>query len=125
MAKKTILIADDEQNVRTLVNRILGKSYDIVEAKDGEEAVKVAQARKPDIILMDIMMPKMDGYTACATIKTDARLKTIPVVMLTGLGFELNKELAKKLGAEGYITKPFTAEMLKETISPFLSQQQI
>lgn len=120
MTKKTVLVADDESNIRALVNRILGKSYTILEAKDGEEAVKIARSMKPDIILLDIMMPNMDGYTACSAIKNDSVLKVIPVIMLTGLGFELNKELAKKLGAEAYVTKPFTAEILKNTISQFL-----
>lgn len=117
---KIILIVDDEQNIRELVNRILGKSYVIMEASNGQEALDIVRSQKPDLILMDLMMPKMDGYTACSVIKNDSRLKTIPVIMLTGLCFELNKELATKLGAEGYIIKPFTSETLISTVSQSL-----
>ena len=69
---------------------------------------------------MDIMMPNMDGYNACSLIKTDQTTKSIPVVMLTGLVYELNKKLAEEVGADGYITKPFTTQKLLETISKFL-----
>jgi CheY-like chemotaxis protein len=70
---------------------------------------------------MDLMMPKMDGYTACSIIKTDPRTAGIPVVMITGIGFELNKQLAEKVGASGYITKPFALSDVIKTISPLFS----
>ncbi len=124
MDKKTILIADDEQSVRLLVKKILGQDYLVLEASDGEVAVDIARTRKPALILMDIMMPKVDGYTACHVIKMDEQTKVIPVVMLTALSHDLNKKLSTQLGADGYITKPFSSSILRNTIGRFLSNKK-
>ena len=113
---KKILIADDESNIRLLVSSMLGKDYTVIEARDGEEAINIARSQKPDIILMDIMMPKMDGYSAVSMLKTDETTKHIPVIMLTAVGQELNKKLAQTMGAAGYVTKPFTQQDLLHTI---------
>ena len=121
MDKKKILIADDETSIRSLVRSMLGKEHIVIGASDGEEATKVAHKEKPDLILMDIMMPKMDGYTACHAIKTHPATEAIPVVMLTGVGYELNKKLSQMIGASGYITKPFQLQELKEMIGQLLS----
>ncbi len=120
MDRKKILIVDDESSVRLLVSSMLGKDYIVLEAKDGEEAVSMARTQKPGLIFMDIMMPKVDGYTACHTIKQGPVTKAIPVVMITAVGFELNKKLAKEMGADGYITKPFSSQILLDTIDRFL-----
>jgi len=118
--QKKILIADDEISVRFLLRRLLRRNYNVLEAINGEEAVDMARGEKPDIILMDIMMPKVDGYTACYTIKKDPVTKVIPIVMLTALGQELNVKLGKEIGADGYITKPFSPRVLVDTIAQFL-----
>jgi len=118
--KKKILVADDEQTVRALVTRLLSQNYVVLEAKDGAIAVDIARREKPDLILMDIMMPKVDGYTACHQIKQDQATKAIPVVMLTGVGHELNKKLSWEVGATGYITKPFILQDLLDVINPLL-----
>ena len=120
MKLRKILIADDEPNIRLLVSNILSKNYIVLKAADGEEAVDVVRSQKPDLILMDVMMPKLDGYAACHIVKTDQTTKAIPVVMLTGFGHELNKKLATAVGADGYITKPFNSADLLDTISQFL-----
>lgn len=120
MCKKTILVADDEENVRQLVISILGNEYVVLEAMDGDIAVDIAKRQKPDLILMDLMMPKMDGYTACYSFKADEVTKAIPVVILTAVGHELNKKLAQQVGASGYITKPFTPQELMDTVGKFL-----
>jgi two-component system alkaline phosphatase synthesis response regulator PhoP len=120
MSKKTILIVDDELSIRLLVDSMLGGGYIVLKASDGEEAVNVARLKKPDLILMDIMMPKMDGYLACYTIKKDEATAKIPVVMVTAVGQELNRMFAKQMGADGYITKPFQLKDLLDTIGRFL-----
>ena len=120
MEKKKVLIVDDEKTIRHLLCSILGKEYIVLEAKDGEQAVHMAGNQQPDLILLDIMMPKMDGYTACSAIKTNQLTKAIPVVMLTGVDHELNKKLAKEIGADGYITKPFARQDILNVISRFL-----
>lgn len=120
MGKKKILVVDDEENVRRLVRRILGKENVILEAGDGEVTLDIARKQKPDLILMDISMPKMDGYTACYKLKNNEVTKAIPVIMLTGIGFALNKKLADEVGAVGYITKPFNPQELLDMVSQFL-----
>jgi CheY-like chemotaxis protein len=120
MTDKKILIADDEANVRLLVSRALGQHFLVLEAQDGEEAIKIARTHKPDLILMDLMMPGVDGNSACSIIKNDPATKQIPVVMLSGVGFELNKKLSLALGADGYITKPFNLPDLLATVAQFL-----
>ncbi len=119
-----ILIVDDEPNVRLLVSSMLGEDYIVIEAGDGEEAIDVVLRQKPDLVLMDIMMPKMDGYTACNKIKKDPVSKATPVVMLTAVGYELNKKLAKEMGADGYITKPFISQELLNTVTPLLAKTE-
>ena len=116
---KKILIADNEPNIRLLVRGMLSKSYMVLEAGDGQEAIDIARHQQPALILMDIIMPRVDGYTACSTLKNDQATKDIPVIVLTGLGFELNKALAKEIGADAYITKPFSYQDLLKAIGQF------
>ena len=122
MYGKTVLIADDEENIRRLVRNMLGEQYTVLEAQDGEVAVDIARSQKPDLILIDLMMPKMDGYTACLSIKTDQATKEIPVVILTGIGNEFNKKFAQEMGADGYITKPFSADELLLQVKQVLGE---
>ena len=118
---KVILIVDDEPKSLILARDLLQVSgYTTIEATDGKQGVELAKTRKPDLILMDIMMPEMDGYTACHAIKTDEATSQIPVVMLTAVDYELNKEFAKEMGADGYITKPFNRQELQDVINQFL-----
>lgn len=120
MDKRRILVVDDERGIRMLTKDFLGDKFEVLEASDGQEAIDMASKYKPDLILMDILMPKVDGYTACSTIKTNAAPKKILVVMVTALGHELNKKLAQSSGADGYLTKPFLEEELLDIISKFL-----
>jgi CheY-like chemotaxis protein len=125
MDKKKILVADDEPNVRLMIRRILEKDYSILEADNGEKAVGIAEEQNPDLILMDLMMPKIDGYTACSKIKSDPATKAIPVVILTAVGHKLNKKFAEEIGADGYITKPFTREDLLDMVSRLIKNTEL
>jgi two-component system alkaline phosphatase synthesis response regulator PhoP len=119
--KKRVLIVDDEPAVRQLIRRMLSKDYTVLEAQDGGEAVDMARSQKPDIILMDILMPRIDGLTACYAIKTGQATKEIPVVMLTAIDYDLNRKLSEDvMGADGYITKPFSPQVLLKTIKQLL-----
>ncbi len=122
--KKKVLVADDEASILYAIKRILGNKYTVIEANDGEQAVILAQNHKPDIILMDMMMTKKDGLTACSEIKANDATRAIPVIMLTGVGYELNKKIAEAMGAGGYITKPFMPQELLDTISKFLENPE-
>jgi two-component system alkaline phosphatase synthesis response regulator PhoP len=118
--KKKVLIVDDEPNLRRLSRTILSKNFIVFEAEDGKQAIDIANTQKPDIILMDMMMPKMDGLTACHAIKKDPATKSIPVIMVTAIGFELNVKLSQQMGASGYVTKPFSSQDLLDKIAQFL-----
>jgi CheY-like chemotaxis protein len=96
MDKKRILIADDEPAIRAVTWRMLEQDYVVLEATNGEEAVEIATEQKPDLILMDLMMPEMDGYAACSLIKADQATKMIPVIILTAIGHEFNRSLLRR-----------------------------
>jgi two-component system alkaline phosphatase synthesis response regulator PhoP len=119
--KKKVLIVDDEQGIRRLVREILNKNYVVIEAQNGEEAVSMAHNQRPDLILMDLMMPRMDGLTACSVIKKDLVTSAIPVVMLTAIAHGLNRKLAENVAADAYMTKPFTSQVLLGTVAQLLA----
>jgi CheY-like chemotaxis protein len=118
--KRKILVVDDEPNVRKLLRTLL-KNFTVVEAEDGAKAVEIAGAEKPDLILMDIMMPKMDGYSSCYALKRGPATRSIPIIILTALDLKLNLELGKEIGADGYITKPFNSQDLLDNIAQVLA----
>jgi CheY-like chemotaxis protein len=119
-----VLVVDDEPTVRKLVCRMLGRSYDVIQAGNGAEAVEVARKQAPDLILMDMMMPGLDGLSACGALKKDEETKGIPVVMLTAVTHELNQKLALEIiGASAYVTKPFDREVLVSTVDQFLRRK--
>lgn len=121
MDKRRILVADDEPGIRAVVARMLDQDYVVLEATNGREAVDIAGRERPDAILMDLMMPEVDGYTACSRIKADQATKGIPVIILTAVGHEFNRRYATEMGADGYITKPFTRQVLVDAIVPLLT----
>jgi two-component system alkaline phosphatase synthesis response regulator PhoP len=119
--KQKVLVADDELYIRLLVKDVLEPEFTVLEASNGEDAVNIAYNEQPDLVLMDILMPKLDGYTACHAIKNNELTKDIPVVMLTGVGHELNRQLSKEMGATAYITKPFNPEELLDKARQYAS----
>ena len=121
MSKK-ILIADDNARLRILVNATLSSEYIVLTASDGVEALDVTRESKPDLILLDIMMPKMDGFEVCRILKSDPDTEFIPIVMLTALGGEEETNKGKQVGANKYISKPFSPRALLDTVSNFLAK---
>ena len=108
--KKTILIVDDEQSIiDILVYNLKKEGYNTIEANDGVAAVDIALEQKPDLILLDIMLPKMDGLTACKKIKNTLN---VPILILSAKDEELDKIVGLELGADDYITKPFSVREL-------------
>ncbi len=120
MAKMILIVDDDPKDLRLIRDLLQASGFTTIEATGGEQGIELAKSKKPDLILMDILMPKVDGYTACREIKMDKATKAIPVVMLTSLDYELNKELGRDMGANGYMTKPFSRQELLDVISQFL-----
>ena len=117
---KKVLIADDDIQIRQLLSSILKNDYTVLTARDGREAIDLALNEKPDLILMDILMPNMDGYTACSVIKSNPETRSITLIMITGIDHKLNRSFSEKIGADGYITKPFDCQVLKDTINLIL-----
>jgi CheY-like chemotaxis protein len=105
--KKKVLLVDDSNTVLLMEKMILAKGpYELVTARDGVEAVSKARSEQPDIILLDVMMPNLDGLSACAAIRTDPETAHIPIVMVTTRGEEHNIETAFRNGCTDYVTKP-------------------
>ena len=121
--KKTILIVDDEKPiVDILVYNLEKEGYSTLEANDGVAAVEIATTKKPDLILLDIMLPKMDGLTVCKKIRDTLN---VPILMLTAKDEEIDKILGLELGADDYITKPFSVRELMARIKANLRKSEI
>jgi len=119
MAK--ILIAEDEPDIRELVAFTLRFSgYEVVSASNGEEAVQLASREYPDLILMDVRMPRMTGYDACRVMKANEDLKDIPVVFLSAKGQESEIQTGLDAGAEEYLLKPFAPDQLTDRVRAIL-----
>ncbi len=121
MEQKRILVADDEEDiVATLQFALSQEGYLCLTAYDGREALDKAKRENPDLIILDIMMPKMNGYKISRLLKFDKRYKHIPIIMLTARTQEKDKKLGEETGADIYITKPFEMDALIQTIRNML-----
>lgn len=131
--QKNILVADDDIDVVTFVSTVLEKSgYKVISAKDGEEALEKIKANRPDLVILDILMPKQSGIKLYRELKTDQSLKDIPVVILSGISkrtFLRSQEALTEFGGEPvpepevYIEKPVEADDLAQTVSEVLSRK--
>jgi DNA-binding response OmpR family regulator len=111
--KVKILVADDEPDALELIEvNLKGAGYDVVAAADGKQALQKARAAMPDLILLDIMLPEMDGLEICKALRKDAATAVIPIIMLTARAAEIDRVLGLELGADDYITKPFSPREL-------------
>jgi len=125
MAKGRILVVDDEIYIVHILDFSLGmEGYEVVTALDGEQALEKARAEKPDLIVLDIMMPKLDGYETCKRLKADPETKDVPVILLSAKGRNVDQKVGFEVGADDYITKPFSPRKLVERINSILGQSQ-
>ena len=109
MPGKRVLVVDDEPHVvRTLMFVLKKEGYQVFSAKDGEEAINQVHEVKPDLVFLDVMMPKKNGYEVCQDLKDDSALNDIHIIMLSAKGQEADKEKALNLGADEFMTKPFS-----------------
>lgn len=122
--KKKILVVDDEIHIVQIVKFNLEKrgGYEVITAKNGEEGLETAKDKMPDLILSDVMMPKMSGFQFCEALKRDAELKKIPFIILTAKGQENDIKTGTDLGADDYITKPFSPKALLEKVAEILGE---
>ena len=123
MAKGRILVVDDEIYIVHILDFSLGmEGYEVVTALDGEQALEKARSEKPDLIVLDIMMPKLDGYETCKRLKADAETKDVPVILLSAKGRNVDQKVGFEVGADDYITKPFSPRKLVDRINAILGQ---
>jgi two-component system phosphate regulon response regulator PhoB len=124
MGSEHILVVDDEEDILELVSYNLSKAgYRVTKAVSGEEALKSARARPPDLVLLDLMLPGVDGFEVCNTLKRDPRTANVPVVMLTARGEEPDIVAGLELGADDYITKPFSPRVMLARIRAVLRRK--
>ena len=118
-----VLIVDDEPNILLSLQFLMKKAgYDVRTAKDGEQALAEVAREKPDIVLLDVMMPKLDGFSVCQRIKSDPALAGVRVVMLTARGRDVEREKGLSLGADDCITKPFSTKDAIDRVAALLAR---
>jgi len=123
MNPKKILVVDDEVDlVKTVQFSLELEGYKVLVSYNGEDALNQARKENPDLILLDIMLPKLDGYKVCRLLKFDEKYKHIPILMLTAKTQEKDKVLGIETGADEYITKPFDMDVLMEKIKAYLNK---
>jgi len=120
-SKGKVLVVDDEIYIIHILDFSLSmEGYEVFSALDGQEAIEKAREVKPDLIVMDMIMPKMDGYVACKQIKTDPLTKHIPVILLSAKGRSINGKIAREVGAVEDVSKPFSPRKLIERVNAIL-----
>ena len=123
--KKKILVIDDEPELRMMIRtRLEANGYEVSEAEDGAIGLQKARNTKPDLIILDIMMPKMDGYKVARLLKFDERYRNIPIIMLTVRSQKSDQETGKAVGGDAYLTKPYKPEEMLETVARLLSKKK-
>lgn len=120
---KRILVVDDEKDIVKLVKMYLEHHrYEVITANDGQEGLEKAKTEKPDLIVLDLMLPKMNGYKVCGLLKKDTRYAKTPVILFTAKAQEKDVKLGKEVGADAYITKPFEPEILLSKIEELIKE---
>lgn len=126
MANEKILVVDDEEHIVELISyNLIGNGYTVITANNGIEAIKIAREEKPNLILLDLMIPGKDGYDVCKEIRSDSEIKNTPIIMLTAKSEELDKILGLELGADDYMTKPFSVRELLARVKAVLRRFSI
>jgi DNA-binding response OmpR family regulator len=119
--KPKILLVDDEPSIVKMVGKRLEiEGFDVLVAVDGQEGLAKAQAEAPDLIILDLMLPKLNGYEVCTMLKQDTRYQRIPIVLFTAKAQERDEKLGMECGANAYVRKPFRAQELLETVRGLL-----
>ena len=121
MLKKKILVVDDEADLVEMVAlRLEASDFEVIKAYDGQTGLDKARNELPDLIILDLMLPKIDGYKICRMIKFDEKYKNIPVILFTAKAQDADKKLGMDVGADAYLTKPFESTVLLTKINQLL-----
>lgn len=125
MARKRILIVDDEVDIINTIKLFLEiEGYDIIIAFDGREALDKVRSENPELIILDVMLPSIDGFEIAQKLKSDARYKHIPILIVTAFAQRAEEELAKKSLADSYMTKPLELDVLNDKVKELLSRRR-
>lgn len=121
MANGSVLVVDDEPNIALSLEYLMkGQGFDVRVARDGEAALEALRERLPDVMLLDVMLPKRDGYEVCQTVRANADWKAVRIIMLTARGRAIEQEKGLALGADDYITKPFSTREVIERVLQYM-----
>jgi len=124
MDKKRILIVDDEEDILNVLRfRLEANNYEVLSASDGQEGLNKARFEKPDLIILDLMLPKLDGYKVCRMLKFDENYKSIPIIIFTASAQKKDEEFDMEMGADAYITKPFEPAILLGKMKELLMEK--
>jgi two-component system, cell cycle response regulator DivK len=121
MTKRILVVEDHEDNRQILRDLLASVGYEMLEAEDGERGVAAASAERPDLILMDIQLPILDGYEATRRIKADPALRSIPIIVVTSYALSGDEDKARAAGCDAYVAKPYSPRQLLARIHEFLS----
>lgn len=122
MAKRILVVEDEKDLMETLALRLESNDYEVIKAHDGQEGLDKARKENPDLIILDLMLPKMDGYKVCGLLKRDSRYSRIPIIIFTARGQDSDKKMGEDLGADAYITKPFDTKTLLGKIEELIEK---
>jgi len=122
MAKKILIVDDEHDIVRTLENRLKANGYDVISSYDGQDAMDKVKSEPVDLMILDLMLPKLDGYKVCGLLKRNKKYHNIPIIMFTAKAKEEDAKLGKELGADAYIVKPFNPQVLLAKIKELLKE---
>ncbi|MCK4547058.1 MAG: response regulator [Candidatus Eisenbacteria sp.] len=124
MSKKSILVIEDTKSVRQIVAAmLLEEGYEVITAIDGKDGLEMAKRERPDLVVLDVMLPEMNGYEVCCRIKFDEQYEHIPVILLTARRKEADRRKAAQTGADVYLTKPFERDQLMQEVKRLLEQK--
>jgi len=122
MAKRILIVDDERELVKAIEIRLQQAGYEALIAYDGKEGLEKTYKEKPDLIILDLMLPKMDGYKVCSLLKADTRYGKIPIIIFTARAQESNIEMGQEAGADAYMTKPFEYQVLLSKIKELLKE---
>jgi two-component system cell cycle response regulator DivK len=122
MTKRILVVEDQEDNRRIIRDLLTSVGYELIEAQDGAEGVRLAESERPDLILMDIQLPVLDGHEATRRIKQNPELRHIPIIVVTSYALSGDDQKAMAAGSDGYVAKPFSPRELLATIRKFLPE---
>jgi len=122
--KKKILVVEDEPDFRIMLRtRLEANGYEVFEAEDGAAGLEKARNMNPDLIILDIMLPKMDGYKVARLLKFDEKYSRVPIIMLTARSQQTDRETGMMVGGDAYLTKPYKSEEILETVARLLNKK--